>query len=105
MYIESLSGTNLRKREVVSVNQMTLAEIRRDLEACRGRRLRLQAHRGRHKVIVREGVLEQTYPNVFTVRLIDDDTVKRVSYSYSDVLTKTVEISLCDGEERKIACK
>ncbi|BCV23617.1 Veg family protein [Gelria sp. Kuro-4] len=88
------------------MRQTTLAEIRRDLEACRGQRLRLEAHRGRHKVIVREGVLEQTYPNVFTIRLIDDDTVKRVSYSYSDVLTKTVEISLCDDEEeRKIACR
>lgn len=88
------------------MRQTTLAEIRRDLESCRGQRLRLEAHRGRHKVIVREGVLEQTYPNVFTIRLIDDDTVKRVSYSYSDILTKTVEISLCDDEEeRKIACR
>ncbi|MGI6604797.1 MAG: Veg protein [Firmicutes bacterium] len=88
------------------MRQGTLAEIRSKLEACRGQRLRLQAYRGRQKVVVREGVLEQTYPNVFTVRLVDDDTpVKRVSYSYSDVLTKTVEISLCEGEERKIACR
>lgn len=83
-----------------------LAEIRRDLEACRGQRLRLQAYRGRQKVIVREGILEQTYPNVFTIRLVDNDApVKRVSYSYSDVLTKTVEISFCEESERKLACK
>ena len=82
----------------------TLAEIRQDLEASRGRRLRLTANRGRQRVIVREGILEKTYPNVFTVRLLDSNTVKRVSYSYSDVLTKTVEISLSDLEERRTAC-
>jgi len=86
------------------VERTTLAEIRQDLEANRGRRLRLTANRGRQRIIVREGVLEQTYPNVFTIKLLDSNSVKRVSFSYSDVLTKTVEISLCDQDERKIAC-
>ena len=86
------------------MERTTLTEIRQDLEASRGRRLRLTANRGRQRVIVREGILEQTYPNVFTIRLLDSNSIKRVSFSYSDVLTKTVEISLCDEEERKIAC-
>ena len=86
------------------MERTTLTEIRQDLEASRGRRLRLTANRGRQRVIVREGILVQTYPNVFTIRLLDSNSVKRVSFSYSDVLTKTVEISLCDEEERKIAC-
>ncbi|HHV08230.1 MAG TPA: Veg protein [Firmicutes bacterium] len=86
------------------MERTTLAEIRQDLEANRGRRLRLTANRGRQRIIVREGVLEQTYPNVFTIKLLDSNSVKRVSFSYSDVLTKTVEISLCDQDERKIAC-
>ena len=37
------------------------------------------------------GVIEQTYPSIFIVRL-DDDTQRKVTYSYSDVLTKTVQI-------------
>ncbi|MGI6129026.1 MAG: Veg family protein [bacterium] len=87
------------------MERTTLAEIRQDLEAQRGRRLRLTANRGRQRIIVREGVLEQTYPNIFTIRLLDNNSVKRVSFSYSDVLTKTVEISLCgDEDERQIAC-
>ena len=87
------------------MERTTLAEIRQDLEAHRGRRLRLTANRGRQRIIVREGILEQTYPNIFTIRLLDNNSIKRVSFSYSDVLTKTVEISLCDNDdERQIAC-
>ena len=87
------------------MERTTLAEIRRDLEAQRGRRLRLTANRGRQRIIVREGVLEQTYPNIFTIRLLDNNSIKRVSFSYSDVLTKTVEISpVSDEDERQIAC-
>lgn len=77
-----------------------LAEIRQDLEACVGKKVRLQANRGRKKVIERVGVLEQTYPHIFVVKLDEKgDTVRRVSFSYIDVLTETVKLLPYHEEE------
>ena len=44
--------------------------------------------------------LERTYPNIFVVRIDEKRSERRVSYSYSDVLTETVELVVChqDGE-------
>ncbi len=83
-----------------------LAEIKQDLEAYVGERIRLKANRGRRKVIERVGVLEQTYPNIFVIKLDEKKSSdRRVSFSYSDILTETVELSLCkDDEEKRIVC-
>jgi uncharacterized protein Veg len=70
-----------------------LAEIRQDLEACVGKKVRLQASKGRKKVIERVGILEKTYPHIFVVKLEEKgDTVRRVSFSYIDILTETVKL-------------
>ncbi|BDG61993.1 Veg family protein [Caldinitratiruptor microaerophilus] len=83
-----------------------LAEIKRDLDSYVGARIRLKANKGRKKVLEREGVLEQTYPNIFVVRLDEGDLgERRVSYSYTDLLTEAVELVVYDaGKETKIEC-
>ncbi len=82
-------------------NKNTLAEIRKNVEFFVGEKVRLKANKGRKKVSVKEGILEKTYPNIFVV-CIDGgfNTVRRVSYSYSDILTETVEITICNNEKR-----
>lgn len=83
-----------------------LAEIKQDLDAYVGEKIRLKANRGRRKVVERVGILEQTYPNIFVIKLDEKKSPgRRLSFSYSDVLTETVELSLCreDGD-KKIVC-
>ena len=41
------------------------------------------------KILVNDGIIESVHPSIFVVRL-DNDTQRTVTYSYSDVLTKTV---------------
>ncbi|WZL73539.1 Veg family protein [Clostridiaceae bacterium 35-E11] len=79
----------------------TLAEIKMNVEHLVGEKVRLKANKGRKKVSVKEGILEQAYPNIFVV-CIDGgyNSVRRVSYSYSDILTETVEITVCDKEKK-----
>ncbi|KAB3532492.1 Veg family protein [Alkaliphilus serpentinus] len=79
----------------------TLNEIKRNIEGFVGQKVTLKANKGRKKIMVREGILENTYPNIFVV-LIDGgfDSVRRVSYSYSDILTETVEITICKDNQR-----
>ena len=75
----------------------TIPDIKRVLEGQVGKRLTLKANGGRRKTIERSGTLEETYPAVFIVKL-DQDTnaFERVSYSYADVLTDTVEITFAE---------
>ena len=48
------------------------------------------------------GVLGQTYPNIFVILLDEDrNPARRVSFSYTDVLTETVELSVLHGEGEK----
>nr|WP_132243452.1 Veg family protein [Marinisporobacter balticus] len=90
----------LKEGDSVAKNN-DLAQIRRDVEHLVGEKVRLKANKGRKKISVKEGILEKTYPNIFVV-CIDGgyNTVRRVSYSYSDILTETVEITLCDNEKK-----
>ncbi|ERK32236.1 MULTISPECIES: Veg family protein [Clostridium] len=69
----------------------TLASIKRDLEGHVGEKVTLRANGGRKKILVNNGVLEGVYPSIFVVRL-ESDTQRTVTYSYSDVLTKTVQL-------------
>lgn len=71
-----------------------LDQIKQDIESCVGKAVRLRANRGRRKVIEAEGVIEQTYPKVFVIKLDKGSAVKRMSYTYADVLTETVELTV-----------
>ncbi|MCY0876238.1 MAG: Veg family protein [Firmicutes bacterium] len=78
-----------------------LNDIKRNLEGLVGEKILLRANGGRRKTIERTGILEETYPSVFVVKL-DEKTssFKRVSYSYADILTDTVELMVCRDDEQ-----
>lgn len=88
-------------------NKMMLANIKNDLASHVGYKIKLRANRGRKKIVEREGILESTYPHVFVIKISEQrNYVQRVSYSYTDVLTETVELTLCkDDEEIKLEAK
>ena len=65
--------------------------IKRNIEEHLGEKVTLKANSGRKRVVVNNGVIEKTYPSIFVVRL-DSETQRKVTYSYSDVLTKTVQL-------------
>ena len=72
----------------------TIKDIKSALDKRVGQRLTVKANGGRRKTSERVGVLEETYPSVFIVKLDrDSNAYERVSYSYTDVLTETVEIT------------
>lgn len=80
----------------------TCEKIKRDLDAVVGKKIMLRANRGRKRIIEEVGILEKTYPNIFVVRINEDsDKARRVSYTYADILTKTVELRVCDSSQRK----
>ncbi|WP_458415263.1 biofilm formation stimulator Veg [Schinkia sp. CFF1] len=82
----------------------TLLDIKRILDNNLGKRLTLKANGGRRKTIERSGVLAETYPSVFIIELDQqENSFERVSYSYADVLTETVELTFLDESAGSIA--
>lgn len=80
-----------------------LVQIRKELESHIGEKIRLRANRGRRKTFEKVGILESTYPSIFVIRVDEENYFQRLSFSYADVLTSTVELSLCGVDNKKIA--
>ncbi|AFV13027.1 hypothetical protein Tph_c28620 [Thermacetogenium phaeum DSM 12270] len=87
--------------------KQALAEIKRDLDAYIGKRVKLKSFKGRNRVVEREGVLERTYPSIFVIKLDEKKVERRISFSYTDVLTESVELTVCreDGEIKIAAAR
>ncbi|NPV80019.1 MAG: Veg protein [Firmicutes bacterium] len=81
-------------------------EIKRNVDTFIGKKVRLKANQGRKKIVELEGVLESTYPKVFVIRLNEKPGItKRVSYTYADLLTESVELSVWQKDhEERIGC-
>ena len=67
-----------------------LFEIKENIRNLKGKRIRIQVDVGRNKNEVYEGVVLNTYKNIWTIKT-DTDTK---SFGYNDVLIKNVIISL-----------
>ena len=85
--------------EVCNVEQVDhLGKIRSNIEKCIGRHVRLTTKEGRNTFIVYDGVIESAYKSVFVVKLKENakspHTDSRVSFSYTDILTKAVDLKL-----------
>lgn len=80
-------------------DRQSISDIRDNLEENIGNEVVVRANTGRKRIVEKSGIIEQTYPNVFVV-LVDasrQEACRRMSFSYTDVLTKTVELEICTG--------
>ncbi|MCT4661083.1 MAG: Veg family protein [Tissierellales bacterium] len=76
--------------------------IRQNVQDHVGSRVKLKADKGRKKIVVNEGIIESAYPSVFTIVVEGAyEQSRRVSYSYSDILTSTVELTVCEECEQQ----
>lgn len=71
--------------------------IKDELESQIGKQVYLKADKGRKRYIRRKGTLDAVYPSIFVVELdFDDSPSRKVTFTYSDVLTNTVELMIVD---------
>ena len=69
-----------------------LVQIKKNIETCIGKRVQLKANKGRKKAFIKEGIIENSYPSIFVKFENEYETTRRVSFSYTDILTKAVEL-------------
>lgn len=75
----------------------TINSIKETFEGLVGEKIIVTVDIGRGREIVHEGILTETYPALFVIELDDgEDSYERVSFSYADVLTDTIEIDFPD---------
>jgi uncharacterized protein Veg len=80
--------------------RQTLDGIKNNVMACLGKKVILKTNKGKRKATVSEGIIENAFPCVFTVRVDQGQYSERtVSFSYSDILTASVEVTL-PGNDR-----
>ena len=62
-----------------------------------GKRVKVMSNRGRNRVDITEGIISETYPCLFLIQVRDEysEETQTISYTYSDVLTKEIELVLC----------
>ncbi len=78
-----------------------LFQIKRNIETCIGEKVQLKANKGRKKAFIKEGVIENSYPSIFIIKFENEyETTRRVSYSYTDILTKAVELVICKDDKK-----
>ena len=82
------------------ISSNAINRIKADLADNVGNKVKFASKKGRKKRIVRSGVIESIYPSVFVIKMDANEAVEAkerlVSYSYADVLTRSVELALCD---------
>lgn len=77
-------------------SKVDLKDIRKTVEDNLGKEVILKANKGRKRIVTKKGILTDAYPSVFTVQVENEfDSIRTVSYSYTDVLTSTVELKIC----------
>ncbi len=73
-------------------NIITLDDIKRAVLSLKGEQVKLYINRGRRKILKFEGVIDNVYTSVFTVK---DKIASSLThtYSYSDILCGEVKIT------------
>ena len=74
----------------------SLQDIKTKIDAHVGQEVTIVAQAGRKKITERSGILRSTFPSLFVVELDEDANFEHASYSYTDILTKNIDITFAD---------
>jgi len=85
------------------IDKSDIQRVKNQLAQNEGKRIRLAARRGKNREIIRFGYIKETYPSIFIVVLNSISefatTERTVSFSYADLLTKSIEITVLDTKQ------
>lgn len=73
-----------------------IANLKTDIGDMIGQKIIVKGSLGRSKSFEKEATIEKAYPNIFVVKYEENE--RNVTYSYTDVLTRTVEVQVFDGQ-------
>ncbi len=78
------------------IYQEDITNLQSDIKEKIGQKIIVKGSLGRSRSFEKEATIEKAYPNIFVVKYEENE--RNVSYQYKDVLTRTVEVDVFDGE-------
>lgn len=73
-----------------------ITNLKTDIGEKVGQKIIVRGTLGRSKVYEESATIEKAYPNIFVVKY--EENQRSVTYTYTDVLTRAVEVQVYDGE-------
>ena len=73
-----------------------ISNLKTDILDKIGQKIIVKGSLGRSKEFEKEGTIEKAYSNIFVVKYEEDN--RTASYTYTDLLTRTVEVDVFDGD-------
>ena len=74
-----------------------ITNIKTDIGQIVGKKVIVKGSLGRNRPFEKQATLEKAYPSIFIVKY--DENERNVTYSYTDILTRTVELQVFNGQE------
>ena len=74
-----------------------ISNLKTDINDKIGQKIIVKGSLGRSKEFAKEGTIDKVYPNLFVVKYEEND--RTASYTYTDLLTRTVEVDVFNGED------
>ena len=78
------------------ISQNDIASLQSNIKDMIGQKIIVKGSLGRSKLFEKEATIEKAYPSIFVVKYNENE--RNVSYQYKDVLTRTVEVDVFNGE-------
>lgn len=75
-----------------------ISDIRASLRNQLGQPVKLHVIGDRNKVIDAYGILDGVYSDIFTILVNNNDYYKRYCYTYSEIITKNVAVTLVNAQ-------
>lgn len=72
-----------------------ISNLKTDILEKVGQKIIVKGSLGRSRTFEKEATIEKAYPNIFVVKYEENN--RNVTYSYTDILTRTVEVEVFDG--------
>ena len=79
--------------DMICPNDIT--SLKTDINEMIGQKIMIKGSLGRCRTFEKEATIEKTYPNIFVIKYEEEN--RNVTYSYTDILTRTVEVDVFDG--------
>lgn len=74
-----------------------ITDLKTDIGEKIGQKIIVKGSLGRSKSFEKEATIEKAYSNIFIIKYNENN--QNVSYSYTDILTRTVDVQVYNGEE------
>ncbi len=76
-----------------------IVNARNEIKSHLGSEVYIKANKGRKRISVKKGIIDRAYPSIFVVKVHDEnnqDSFRTMSYSYTDLITNNVKLTLCE---------